>query len=70
MIGPFVFLHSIFEQRVVVRATTDVNNKIVVSMVVLKVICHILNTVSVGFFYEIRSRVSHRNDSISDICEI
>lgn len=50
MVGPFVVFDIVMEWRVVIAAAAHVDDKVVVAMIFLKVVCDILYVVSISFF--------------------
>lgn len=70
MVGPFVVFNSVLEWTVIIVATADVNDEVVVRMGLLKIVCDILYIISISFFKKLRGWVGHSDDSISDIGQI
>jgi hypothetical protein len=63
VVRPLVFPHPSSKFGVVVGATADVDDKEVVLVVLVKVICHIVDGVPVGFLEKTGSRVCHSDDA-------
>ena len=70
MVRPFIFDDFVVKFLVVVRTGTHVEYQKILTVVLLEVSSNIVDGVPEGFFEEIRSRVSHCDDTVSYVGQI
>ena len=70
MVRPLIVLHPTFKLTVIIRTGTDVNDKIVIGMILIKVTSHILNGVAIGLLEKTRGGESHGDYPVSDVGEV
>ena len=70
MIRPLIILNLMLKYRVIVIPWTDINDKVVISMVFLEIARYIFDWISICLFDEIRSRKSHSDNFISNVSQV
>lgn len=70
MVRPLVLYHSVVEFLVVVGTGADVEDEVVVFMVLVEIGDDVVDGVPECFLEEIRSRISHSYDTVSNVGQI
>ena len=67
MIRPFVLLYSSLKLGVIIGSTADIDDEKIIVMILVEVIGDISDRISIYFLKEIRCRIGHSNNTISNI---